>query len=215
MKPAHRLRAGFASIAAFIFSIFTSFPILAQDNPEKMDWFQKAKLGIFIHWGVYSVNGIDESWSFFNDYIQYEDYMKQSAGFTAANYDPQKWAKLIKDSGAKYAVLTAKHHDGVALWDTKASDLSVVKKTPAGKDLVGPFMKALEDQGLKKGIYFSVLDWSHPDYDRQTRNTFRYKNDPARFKKFTDFNFTQLTELSTQYKPDLYWFDGVWEQKPE
>ncbi|WP_339701481.1 alpha-L-fucosidase [Algoriphagus aquimarinus] len=99
-----------------------------------MEWFKDAKLGIFIHWGIYSVNGINESWSFFNDYISYEDYMKQLSGFTASKYDPEKWAKLIKSSGAKYAVFTAKHHDGVALWDTKASDLSVVKKSPAGKD---------------------------------------------------------------------------------
>ncbi|GAB3228540.1 alpha-L-fucosidase [Algoriphagus aestuariicola] len=204
-----------AALAALALLSLHFNPLFAQENPEKMDWFQQAKLGIFIHWGIYSVNGIDESWSFFNDYIRYEDYMKQTAGFTAANYDPQKWAKLIKESGAKYAVLTAKHHDGVALWDTQASDLSVVKKTPAGKDLVGPFMQALEDQGLKKGIYFSVLDWSHPDYDRKTREAFRYKNDPQRFKKFTDFNFAQLTELSTQFKPDLYWFDGDWEHKPE
>ena len=76
-------------------------------------------------------------------------------------------------------------------------------------------MKALENEGLKKGIYFSVLDWSHPDYDRNTRNTFRYKNDPARFQKFVNFNFQQLEELSTQYNPDLYWFDGDWEHKPE
>jgi alpha-L-fucosidase len=189
--------------------------VFSQENPEKMEWFKDAKLGIFIHWGIYSVNGIDESWSFFNDYISYDDYMKQLSGFTASNYDPEKWAKLIKSSGAKYAVLTAKHHDGVALWDTKASDLSVVKKTPAGKDLVGPFMKALENEGLKKGIYFSVLDWSHPDYDRNTRETFRYKNDPVRFQKFVDFNFEQLGELSSSYNPDLYWFDGDWEHKPE
>jgi len=93
-----------------------------------MEWFKDAKLGIFIHWNIYSVNGIDESWSFFNDYISYDDYMKQLSGFTASNYDPEKWAKLIKSSGAKYAILTAKHHDGVALWNTNASDLSVVKK---------------------------------------------------------------------------------------
>lgn len=77
-----------------------------------MEWFKDAKLGIFSHWDIYSVNGINESLSFFNDYISYDDYMKQLSGFTASKYDPEKWAKLIKSSGAKYAVFTAKHHDG-------------------------------------------------------------------------------------------------------
>lgn len=190
-------------------------PAQQAENSQKMDWFKNAKLGIFVHWGIYSVKGIDESWSFFNDYISYEDYMSQLDGFTALNYDPAHWAKLIRESGAKYAVLTAKHHDGVALWDTDANSLSVVQQTPAGRDLVGPFMEALEKEGIRKGIYFSILDWSHPDYDRKSRNTYRYTDDPERFRKFTEFNFQQLEELSTRYQPDLFWFDGDWEHSPE
>ena len=79
-----------------------------EQKDERMQWFRDAKLGIFIHWGIYAVNGIDESWSFFNGYITYKDYMKQLSCFTAKNYDPSYWAKLIKESGAKYAVLTSK-----------------------------------------------------------------------------------------------------------
>ena len=90
------------------------------EQAKKMQWFSDAKLGIFIHWGIYSVNGISESWSFFNNYLNHDAYMKQLNGFNAANYDPQQWVQLIKESGAKYAVITTKHHDGVALWDTKA-----------------------------------------------------------------------------------------------
>jgi alpha-L-fucosidase len=127
-------------------------------------WFPQAKLGIFIHWGIYAVKGIPESWSFYNRQISYEDYMAQCDGFTAKNYDPQAWADLFKRSGAQYAVLTTKHHDGVALWDTQQNDLSVVKKTPAARDLIGPYADALREQGLKVGFYFSHLDWSHPDY---------------------------------------------------
>jgi alpha-L-fucosidase len=195
--------------------VFTPVLLHAQEKEEKMEWFAKAKLGIFIHWGIYSVNGIDESWSFFNNYISHEDYMKQASGFTASRYNPEEWARLIKKSGAKYAVLTAKHHDGMALWNTQASNLNVITQTPAGRDLVSPFMAALEKEGIKKGIYFSVLDWSHPDYDRKTREIFRYQNDPERFRKFTEFNFKQLNELSTRFDPDLYWFDGDWEHSPE
>ncbi len=86
---------------------------------EKMQWFADAKLGIFIHWGMYSVKGIGESWSFHNKEISYADYMNQMKGFTASRYDPDSWAALIKESGARYAVITTKHHDGLALWPTK------------------------------------------------------------------------------------------------
>src|SRR5579875_1849845 len=93
---------------------------------SKMQWFADAKLGIFIHWGIYDVNGIDESWSFYNKKISYADYMKQLKGFTASKYNPDYWAALIRQSGARYAVLTTKHHDGVALWPTKTNHYNVV-----------------------------------------------------------------------------------------
>jgi alpha-L-fucosidase len=176
---------------------------------ERMQWFDDARLGIFIHWGIYAVNGIDESWSFFNGYISHEDYMKQMQGFTAKNYDPVQWAELIKSSGAKYAVLTSKHHDGVALWPTKCNDRHF------DKDYIKPFMKALREQEIKAGLYFSLLDWSHEDYPNFTRNEKRYNEDPKRWDKFVKFNFCQLEEIMEKYNPDLYWFDGDWEQSAE
>src|SRR5690606_1914941 len=118
----------------------------SQVNPDsirnKMQWFADAKLGIFIHWGIYAVNGIDESWSFYNKKISYPDYMKQPKGFTASKYNPESWAALIKESGARYAVITTKRHDGVALWPTRQKHYSVVKNTPAGRDLLKPFFEA-------------------------------------------------------------------------
>lgn len=181
---------------------------------ERLAWFKDAKLGIFIHWGIYSVDGIDESWSFFNGYISHDDYMKQMDGFTAKKYDPNQWAKLIKNSGARYAVITTKHHDGVALWDTKESELNVVDQTKAKRDLIKPFAEAIRKEGLKLGFYYSLLDWSHPDYPNFTREVKRYENDTVRWQKFVGFNFGQLTEIS-QLHPDLYWFDGDWEQSAE
>ena len=203
-------------LISFIFS--NSFQINAQSTEipkeQRLAWFKDAKFGIFIHWGIYAVNGIDESWSFYNNYISYNDYMKQLGGFTAKNYNPTKWAKLIKESGAKYTVITTKHHDGVALWNTKQNDLSVVKKTPAKKDLITPFVKAIRKENLKVGLYFSLLDWSHPDYPNFTRTKTKYKNDVRKWKSFTKFNFGQLKEL-TKFNPDLYWFDGDWEQSAD
>jgi len=197
---------------------FYSLSSMAQDNQnpmDKMKWFDEARLGIFIHWGIYSVNGIDESWSFYNGYISYPDYMKQLKGFNAKNYNPAEWAKLITESGAKYAVITTKHHDGVALWDTKCGDLDVVKQSPAKTDLIQPFVSELRKNKLKVGLYYSLLDWSHPDYPNKTRTEKRYENDSAKWENFTRFNFCQLNELSSKFNPDLYWFDGDWEQSAE
>ncbi|HEY3369819.1 MAG TPA: alpha-L-fucosidase [Prolixibacteraceae bacterium] len=197
-------------------------------TPKKMEWFEDAKLGIFIHYGIYAVNGISESWSFKNNQISYYDYMKQLQGFTAKKYDAQQWAMLFKEAGAKYAVLTSKHHDGVALWDTKLSDLSVVKKTPAARDLIAPYAKALRQEGLKVGIYFSHLDWSHPDYatvfsgtDKTHSNIDPFDNpksgleDQGRWNKFVDFRNGQLKELFDLVNPDLWWFDGDWTRTAE
>ena len=182
----------------------------------RMQWFADAKFGIFIHWGIYAVDGITESWSFFDGYVSYSDYMKQAKGFTASHYDPQAWADLIKASGAKYAVLTSKHHDGVALWDTKQG-LNVVKDTPAHRDLVAPFVKALRKDDLKVGLYFSLIDWSSPLYPAFTQTHPRYdiKDDPARWNHFITYYQDQVHDLTRRFRPDLYWFDGGWEHSAE
>ncbi|WP_443939993.1 alpha-L-fucosidase [Pedobacter sp. MW01-1-1] len=187
---------------------------LSKNTDPKMTWFADAKLGIFIHWGIYSVNGISESWSFFNNYTNHETYMKQLKGFTAANYRPQEWVNLIKESGAKYAVITSKHHDGVSLWDTKAPNaVTTIKNSAAKSDVLTPFVDALKKSGLKTGIYYSLPDWSYEDYNVFTskRNRYNIKEEPKRWQTFLDYQQEQLKELSKQYKPDLLWFDGNWE----
>jgi alpha-L-fucosidase len=193
----------------------------------RLEWFVDAKLGIFIHWGLYAVNGIAESWSFFTRQISYEDYMKQKSGFTAERYDPAAWAALFEEAGARYAVLTSKHHDGFALWPTELSDLDVMQ-TPAARDLLQPYAEAIRAEGLKVGLYFSHLDWSHPDYAtvRPQRmspgvrgNPFAYpeagKEDPAAWRRFLAFHRGQIKEISERYQPDLLWFDGDWERDEE
>lgn len=196
-----------------LFSLVTNLQGQTSANEAKMQWFRDAKLGIFIHWGIYSVDGVDESWSFYNKKMPYADYMKQLNGFTAKNYDPQAWVELIKESGARYAVITTKHHDGIALWDTKLNNMSTAKLTPARKDVLTPFFQALRNAGLKAGAYFSILDWSHQDYPGFLKDSSRYeiKNDSARWKRYLAFYQAQIKELSVQFNPDLFWFDGDWE----
>jgi alpha-L-fucosidase len=138
-------------------------------------------------------------------------------GFTASKYDPSAWAGLIKESGARYAVITTKHHDGMALWPTKQDHLSVMKNTPAKKDVLKPFYEALDKQGIKRGAYFSLIDWSYPDYPGFLRDSNRYDatKDPERWKRFQNFFQSQIEEVSTNYKPALWWFDGDWEHSAE
>ncbi|SHG74545.1 alpha-L-fucosidase [Flagellimonas flava] len=186
-------------------------------SDAKMQWFQDAKLGIFIHWGLYAVNGIDESWSFFNGYISHQDYLKQTEGFTASGYDSNQWADLIRKSGARYSVITAKHHDGFALWDTKDGTFNAAKSSTAKKDVLSPFIKSLRKKGLKVGIYYSLPDWSFNDYTHFTRDSMRYKasEQPKRWNRFLKYYQGQLNELAKLYNPDLYWFDGDWEHSAE
>ncbi len=196
-----------------LFGILISVLSCSLHAQEKMEWFGDAKLGIFIHWGIYAVNGIDESWSFFNNYISHEDYLRQLEGFTAEKFDPDAWANLIKSSGAQYTVITSKHHDGVALWDTEMGGISVVDQSPAGRDLIEPFVSAMRKNGLKVGLYYSLPDWSYDDYTHHTRTVKRYDidDDPERWNSFLEYYQGQLDELSRKFDPDLYWFDGDWE----
>ncbi|MDB4024046.1 alpha-L-fucosidase [Flavobacteriaceae bacterium] len=181
---------------------------------KKMEWFSEAKLGIFIHWGIYSVNGISESWSFFNGYISHSDYMKQLDGFGAEKYDAKEWANIIKESGAKYTVITTKHHDGFALWNSKYGKLNSLNSSKSKSDLLTPFVKEVRDRGLKLGLYYSLPDWSYEDYTFHTNKIKRYKieDQPKRWGKFLKFRDNQLNELKKRYNPDLWWFDGDWEQ---
>jgi alpha-L-fucosidase len=203
-----------------------------------MTWFSNAKFGIFVHWGIYAVGQYPESWAFFNhgqpgqnpdDSLPLDLYLAQRHAFLARRYDPAQWAELFAEAGARYSVLTTKHHDGMALWDT-AEHYSVVRDTPAARDLVGPFCEALRARGLHTGLYYSHLDWTHPDYPSVTKpgatvgehvgHRFCYPplgtpDSPARWENFLRFHRLQLRELCERYSPELLWFDGDWERSPE
>ncbi|MDR3007003.1 MAG: alpha-L-fucosidase [Sphingobacterium sp.] len=210
----------FRKISLFVLLASACSNVSAQNkvSTQKMGWFEDAKLGIFIHWGIYSVDGISESWSFFNNYINHDNYIKQLNDFTAKDYQPREWAKLIKEAGAKYTVITTKHHDGISMWNTKADKaITTLKDAAAKQDVITPFVKAIQEEGLHTGLYYSLPDWSHPYYDVFTRNRKRYQlaDEPGRWTNYVQYYQKQLTELSEQYKPELIWFDGDWEHSAE
>lgn len=210
----------FQKVSLFVLLASACFNVSAQNtiSAQKMDWFEDAKLGIFIHWGIYSVNGISESWSLFNNYINYDNYIKQLDGFTAKNYKPKEWAKLIKQAGARYTVITTKHHDGISLWNTRADKaITSLRDAAAKQDVITPFVQAIQQEGLHTGLYYSLPDWSHPYYDVFTRARKRYElvKEPNRWNHYVEYYQKQLSELSQQYKPELIWFDGDWEHSAE
>ncbi len=204
--------------------------------PADLSWFRGARFGIFIHWGIYAVSGKDASWSFFNyelpwakpeHHISKPDYMAQAKQFTAAKYDPAAWADLFARAGARYAVLTTKHCDDFCLWPSKDWSFNAAQAAPAGRDLVGPFAKALREKGLRVGLYYSHAGWGHPDYptvfhedkpipegDYINPNAYppNRREDPAAWKRYVAFRDGQVKELCDNYSPDLLWFDADWER---
>ncbi|MEP7231333.1 MAG: alpha-L-fucosidase [Ginsengibacter sp.] len=212
-----RIFFSLACILLSLVNLFAQQKIDPKSIEKKMEWFANAKLGIFIHTGIYAVDGVGESWSFHNREVSYADYMNQLKGFTLNKYDPSFWADLIKESGARYAVVTTKHHDGVAMYDTKMNNLSSVKATPSHKDIVTPLFKELRKRDIKCGAYFSLIDWSQPDYPGFLKDSSRYNlpDDYVRWNKFRNFFQSQIKEISTQFNPDLWWFDGDWEHSAE
>ena len=133
-----------------------------KEYEKRMEWYQDARFGMFIHWGLYSIPARGE-WVRSVEEIPEEEYLPFMKEFDARDYNPKQWAKEAKAAGMKYVVLTAKHHDGFCLFDSKYTDYKVTN-TPAGRDLIKEYVEALREEGLKVGIYFTLLDWHHPDY---------------------------------------------------
>ena len=127
--------------------------------------------------------------------------MKQLNGFSATHYNAEEWVKLIQNSGAKYTVITTRHHDGVSLWDTKADNaISIKNNSLAKKDVLTPFITALKKTNLKTGLYYSLPDWSHPNYDINTRTKTRYKiaEDSKRWQKYINWQLFLFIRVYTK-----------------
>src|SRR2546423_8465633 len=132
-------------------------------NLAAREWFQDARFGLFVHWGVYSVLG-DGEWVMNNRRIPIGDYEKLPAQFNPVAFDPAEWVALAKAAGMKYITITSKHHDGFAIVDSKVTDWNVVASTPYAKDVIGMLAGECHKQGIKLFLYHSQLDWHSTDY---------------------------------------------------
>lgn len=182
-------------------------PTLAPDLllPSKaMDWWRDAKFGVFVHWGLYAIPGKGE-WHMFNDKVPAAEYAKLAQAFNPRHYDPTRWARLAKDAGARYMVLTARHHDGFALWNSPSSyGRFDAMHAAAHRDLVAPFVQAVRQEGLHVGLYYSPLDWRFPAY-------FQPRALPENAALFKQQTYRQVEELMSRYgKIDILWWDGGW-----
>ena len=187
----------------------------APQNLAARQWFQDARFGMFIHWGVYSVLGKGE-WVMNNDHMPISEYSKIPARFNPAQYDPAAWVALAKSAGMHYITITSKHHDGFGMWATSKNKWNIVDSTPYGKDVLKPLADECKKQGLKLFFYHSHLDWHSTDYYPLGR-TGHDAGRPAGgdFDRYLQYMDAQLTELLTNYGDVAgIWFDGMWD-KPD
>lgn len=179
---------------------------------KRMKWFINDRFGMFIHWGLYSIPARGE-WIRSNEKISIDDYRTYFNEFNPCNFDASKWAKLAKSAGMKYTVLTAKHHDGFCLFDSSYTDYKSTNTTFA-RDIVSDFLEAFRQEGIKVGLYYSLLDWHHPDYPHYgdkfhpMRDNALYKGKVHNFDNYISYMHAQIKELCTNYgKLDMMWFD--------
>lgn len=187
-----------------------------EEYERRMAWYTDARFGMFIHWGLYAIPARGE-WVRSTEQIPKEDYMKFFHEFDPVDYDPRKWARAAKEAGMKYAVLTAKHHDGFCLFDSQYTDFKATN-TKCGRDLIREYVEAFRAEGLRVGFYYSLLDWYHDDYphyrdqNHPMRNHPEYGNEGRNFDRYLEYMHNQVRELCTNYgKIDIMWFDFSYE----
>ena len=184
------------------------------ENLETRAWFQDARFGMFIHWGVYSLLGRGE-WVMHMENIPTAEYEKLPQKFNPQKFDPDRWCEIAADAGMRYITITSKHHDGFAMFDSKVSDYDIVERTPYGKDALNMLAEACTRHGLKLFFYHSQLDWHHPDYFPRGTSFAHGRPESGDWNKYLDYMDAQLAELCSNYgKIGGIWFDGMWE-KPE
>jgi len=169
------------------------------DHDRRIQWWREAKFGMFIHWGLYSILG-REAWAMGDEDIPVAEYEQLAREFQPPLNVARSWARLAREAGMRYMVMTVKHHEGFCLFDSKLTDYCASKQGP-GRDLVKEYVEAARAENLRVGIYYSLMDWHHPDWRHA-------KDDPAARKRFVEYTHGQIRELMSNYgKVDILWYD--------
>ena len=172
------------------------------DRERRMQWWHAARFGMFIHWGLYSVLGRHE-WAMEEEGIPVEEYQLLAKRFTPKPNAARAWARLARQAGQKYMVMTTKHHEGFCLFNSQYTDYCAPKQA-CGRDLVKEYVEAARAEGMRVGFYHSLMDWHHPDGARCA-------GDEAARRRFVDYVHGQIRELLTNYgKIDILWYDVAW-----
>ena len=184
---------------------------------KRMQWFVQARFGMFIHWGLYAVPARGE-WVRSNERMPEEKYMPFFREFDPSAAEPKAWVQAAKEAGMGYVILTAKHHDGFCLFDSELTDFKSTN-TPMGRDIVREFLEAGREAGLKVGLYYSLIDWHHPDFPHHGDRYHPMRSGPAAsneerdFERYLAYMHGQVKELCTCYgRLDVLWFDFSYNQ---
>lgn len=196
-------------------------PETTEQRDARMGWWRDAQFGMFIHWGAYAVPAgvyrgertpdIGE-WIMSRAKIPISEYEKFVRSFNPVKYDADEWVRTAKDAGMKYIIITSKHHDGFALFNSKVSNYDLVDAAPYHKDAIKALAAAAQRQGLKFGVYYSIMDWHHPDAQAPNAPDYNSGTKNPNFDRYVEtYMKPQLKELLTQYPNiDVLWFDGEW-----
>ncbi len=169
---------------------------------NRLAWWQEARFGMFIHWGVYAIPGRGE-WVMYQEHFTNEEYARFADAFNPTDYKPAEWIAMAQDAGMKYMVLTTRHHDGFCLFDSAASDFTA-PRTAAGRDLVAEYADACHAAGMPMGFYYSLEDWRFPGQLPHLP-----KKEDAVYMPMVEQAHAQVRELCTNYgKVDVLWYDG-------
>lgn len=182
------------------------------ENLKARQEFSASRLGIFIHWGIYSTFAQGE-WYLNDGKLNKDEYAKAATCFYPVRFDARAWTRAIRQSGARYITITSRHHDGFSMFDSKTTDYNIVRATPFGRDVLKELSEACAEDGLKLHFYYSLLDWVREDYPiGRTGHYTGRKGDRQDYNSYFNFMKAQLRELLTGYGPvGAIWFDGYWD----
>ena len=182
------------------------------ENLKARQEFADSKLGVFIHWGIYSMFAQGE-WYMTNANVDNKEYAKAASAFYPIGFNAKEWVSAIKAAGAKYICFTSRHHDGFSMWDTEQSDYNIVDATPFGRDVIKELSDECHRQGIKLHLYYSHIDWTRDDYPAGWTGRGTGKDpDNENWPSYYAFMNRQLTELLTRYgEIGAIWFDGWWD----